>query len=173
MKRPFPLVDRLMSLAHLLGVGIGLTRPRPPEQGTRGVPERAVRDAVRPAAAAPVAPPTPPQIAAPAPPMVQAPTARLEDSRTAPLGDDPPEEMGGASPVAAARRRERARCAAIMTSPAGLKHPQVAFALAFHTTQSVDEALAALDGISTGAFAHLAEKGLQGGASRYRAGPPH
>jgi hypothetical protein len=168
MKLPIPFADRLLSFAHFLGLGVGIAKPRAPEQGTRGVPDRAVREAARTAAALPPAPFPPVPAARPAPAAVQRsspPAARLDE--------DPDEEMRGGSPAAAARMRERARCAAIVMSDIGLKHPQIAYALAFHTTQSAAEALAVLDDIGAGTFAHLAEKGPQGGASRYRTGAPH
>jgi hypothetical protein len=52
--------------------------------------------------------------------------------------------MRGDSPAADARRRERARCAAILTSAAGLKHPELACVLAFRTRVSRSEALGVL-----------------------------
>jgi hypothetical protein len=66
------------------------------------------------------------------------------------------------SPLEAARRRERERCAAIVTSPAGLKHPGLACSLAFHSRLSRSEALALLEHAETTsvAFDHL------GGANR-------
>jgi len=159
MKNPIARVVSLLSVAHLLP----LARPSNPVdvEVSRGVPTRARRIVV----AAP-AEPMRAAIALPGRPAVaQAPRS--------PVDDDPDVEMHGKTAAAAARNRERARCAAIVLSDVGLKHPQVAFALAFHTTQSVADALATLEGISAGAFSHLAEIGLRGGASRYRPGRPH
>jgi transcriptional regulator GlxA family with amidase domain len=159
MKNPFAHVESLLAVAHLLPL---LMSANPVDaEASRGVPARSRRMVI--------AAPAEPMRAATAPPSRPA----VAHAPRNPVDDDPDVETHAGTPAAAARDRERARCAAIVMSAVGLKHPAVAFALAFHTTQSVDEALAALDGISTGAFAHLAEKGSQGGASRYRAGPPH
>jgi hypothetical protein len=69
------------------------------------------------------------------------------------------EEMRGASPEARARNRERARCAAIVTSAAGLKHPGLAYALAFKTRISRADALDLLRqfdaGFKVSRWAHL------------------
>lgn len=58
--------------------------------------------------------------------------------------DDPAEEMHGTSAVAEARRRERARCAAIFASAGAGADPALAARLAFNTTLPRAEAIAAL-----------------------------
>lgn len=58
--------------------------------------------------------------------------------------DDDEEEMTGKSAVAGARRRERARCAAIFNHPAAAENPQLACSLAFETTLTRQGALAVL-----------------------------
>lgn len=63
--------------------------------------------------------------------------------------DDPDKEMSGNSPAAAARRRERARCAAIFACKAAGRNPEMAAALAFTTTMSRTAAIAALDALPT------------------------
>ncbi|MDE2081089.1 MAG: hypothetical protein KGI90_07045 [Burkholderiales bacterium] len=68
-----------------------------------------------------------------------APAARVA---TPPADHDPEHELHGASPVAAARRREQARCEAILA--AGAHDPVLAANLAFTTRVPRDEALALL-----------------------------
>ena len=58
--------------------------------------------------------------------------------------DDDEEEMRGKSAVARARRRERARCAAIMSSKAAGRNVELAANLAFNTSMTRQEALAIL-----------------------------
>lgn len=60
------------------------------------------------------------------------------------VDDDPHEEMSGSSPVAAARRHERARCAAIFDHPAAASNMVMAANLAFKTRLTRAEALEAL-----------------------------
>lgn len=59
--------------------------------------------------------------------------------------DDSDEEMRGNSTAAAARKRERARCAAIFGSKAAGKNPVLAANLAFNTSMTRKEALAVLE----------------------------
>jgi hypothetical protein len=54
---------------------------------------------------------------------------------------DPSAELRGDSPASLARQRERARCEAIVMSPAGLANLSMAKHLAFDTTVTRDEAL--------------------------------
>lgn len=60
--------------------------------------------------------------------------------------DDSDEEMRGNGTAAAARKRERARCAAIFGSKAAGKNPVLAANLAFNTQMTRTEALAVLEG---------------------------
>ncbi len=60
--------------------------------------------------------------------------------------DDDEAEMHGRSPVASARRRERARCGAIFADRAAARNPELAAQLAFNTSLSRKEALAVLQG---------------------------
>ena len=64
--------------------------------------------------------------------------------------DDDDEEMSGNSASAKARRRERARCAAIFASPAAGIRPDVAAHVAFNTNMSRGDAIAMLDSVSAG-----------------------
>ncbi|KAF1041307.1 MAG: hypothetical protein GAK35_03397 [Herbaspirillum frisingense] len=69
--------------------------------------------------------------------------------------DDDEDEMRGKSAAASARRRERARCAAIFSSKAAGRNPALAASLAFNTTLTRKEALAVLE--STPASMNVAE----------------
>lgn len=60
--------------------------------------------------------------------------------------DDEDEEMRGKSAVAQARRREQARCAAIMGHQAGARNVVLAANLAFNTRMGRREAIAVLKG---------------------------
>lgn len=75
-----------------------------------------------------------------------------------PTEEDPDEEMRGDAPAAAARRRERARCAAILSAPEAEANPALARQLAFATALPRGEALAILKG----AGAPAAKAGLSG-----------
>lgn len=65
--------------------------------------------------------------------------------RGGPIDPDPDDEMCGTGLVALARRRERARCAAIVTSLAGLRNPVMARTLALQTRMPRAEALRLLE----------------------------
>lgn len=76
-----------------------------------------------------------------------------------PDGDeDPDKEMRGNSPAAAARRRERARCAAIFGSKAAARNPVLAAKLAFNTSMSRTEALEVLEGSPAPASAAASDR---------------
>ena len=112
-----------LGLAHLISIP---RRSRREQVGSRaGVTERARRAQVP---AAPNPPPAPPKRPA-------APGLSDEDSDV---------EMRGDSEVARARRRERARCKAILMSDVGLRNPALAQGLAFRTGMPRSEALATL-----------------------------
>ena len=89
--------------------------PSPPGEPPRAVP-------------LPPVPPMGPPPARPVPPSKALAGAGAEDAA-----------------LDAARQRERERCAAIVTSPAGLKHPALACSLAFRTRLSRGDALALLE----------------------------
>ncbi|VTU36210.1 hypothetical protein [Variovorax sp. PBL-E5] len=79
------------------------------------------------------------------------------------IDDDAAEEMFGHGPVAVARRRERARCAAILRSVAGVKNPALAASLAFKTRMSRTEALGVLSALES---AQVADRLHDGRAAR-------
>lgn len=64
--------------------------------------------------------------------------------------DDDRDELTGTGPLVAVRDRERARCAAIMCSPAGRANPALALALAGQTRLTRHEALAFLEANAIG-----------------------
>lgn len=68
-----------------------------------------------------------------------------EEEARAAKADDDEEEMRGNSPVAQARNRERARCAAIFASEAAGRNPVLAAQLAFTTRMTRSEALGVLE----------------------------
>ncbi|MEX3967273.1 hypothetical protein AB4Y42_34450 [Paraburkholderia sp. EG286B] len=68
-----------------------------------------------------------------------------DDDERAEEGDDDEEEMRGKSAVARARRRERARCAAIFACKGAGRNPVLACKLAFTTTMTRNEAIEVLD----------------------------
>ncbi|WP_232476149.1 hypothetical protein [Flavisphingomonas formosensis] len=70
--------------------------------------------------------------------------AEDDDDDSEPEDDDDKEEMNGRSAKAAARRRERARCAAIFAHPSAARNVALAASLAFETTMTRKEAIAVL-----------------------------
>lgn len=86
--------------------------------------------------------------------------------------DDEDEEMRGKSAIARARRREQARCAAIMGCKAAARNVVLAANLAFNTRMGRKEAIAVLNGTPAAANANLARQarnpslGAGGEASR-------
>jgi hypothetical protein len=94
--------------------------------------------------------------ASPLKPGQAAPEGPQQSRRaSAPVGDD--DEMLGDTVAAAARRRERARCAAIVTCAAGLKNPDLAYGLAFETRMTRLEAVMLLElhGADSSEWSHL------------------
>lgn len=71
--------------------------------------------------------------------------AKAEDEDDEADEDDPDHEMRGKSASASARRRERARCAAIFGSKAAGKNPALAANLAFNTRMTRKEAIGVLE----------------------------
>ncbi len=71
------------------------------------------------------------------------------------VAEDGAEEMCGTSLAARARRRERARCAAIILSDAGKRNPAAAQCLAFGSRMTRLEAIAFLSGMPKAACAEL------------------
>lgn len=88
----------------------------------------------------------PAQTAATGEPKASNATAREAPSATPTVPtfddvDDPLAEMAGEGRLAHARRRERARCEAIMTSPLAADHRELAAQLAFTTRMPREDAL--------------------------------
>lgn len=71
---------------------------------------------------------------------------RAEDDDRDPDAEDDEGEMRGKSSAARARRREQARCAAIMGSKAAARNPVLAANLAFKTRMTRAEAIETLEG---------------------------
>ena len=70
-----------------------------------------------------------------------------------PDAEDDEDELHGKSAVASARRRERARCAAIFGSRYSARNPVLAASLAFNTSMTRDQALTVLRDTPAGASA--------------------
>ena len=70
-----------------------------------------------------------------------------------PDAEDDEDELHGKSAVASARRRERARCAAIFGSRYAARNPVLAASLAFNTSMTRDQALTVLRDTPAGASA--------------------
>jgi hypothetical protein len=92
--------------------------------------------------------------------------AKAEDDD--PDAEDDEDEMRGKSSASSARRRERARCAAIFGSKAAGRNPVLAANLAFKTTMTRKQALLVLEGTpaaATGGDRASRNPGLGGGGS--------
>lgn len=81
-----------------------------------------------------------------------------DDEDSDPDADDDEEEMRGKSHAARARRRERARCAAIFLSPIAAKNPALAANLAFATALPRKEALTVLENTPAPAASSIAAR---------------
>ncbi len=142
-----------LSLAHLLGIA--------PARTVEDQPGQPQNVAESPSSALPEFPkPAPRPLPAPAPaPIPAAPRKASIDGargvRAAPSSDDDDSHLHDAA-LWPAIQRERARCAAIVMSVAGLKQPALAYSLAFDTRLRRSEALALLEQLASpsGEFAH-------------------
>jgi hypothetical protein len=151
------------SVAHLVGLG-RLTAAGKPRvvPVVAGAPEASADVAAAPAVvpvepdvgAAPVVA-ADPGLAVPAlgaAPMVAPPADDEEDGENDDdEKDDDDMEMAGKGKKAGARRRERARCRAIMQSPHAAKNPGIAMHLALQTPMTRQAALALLEAMPKGA----------------------
>ncbi|WP_342616979.1 hypothetical protein [Rhodoferax sp. GW822-FHT02A01] len=98
--------------------------------------------------------------------QAKAPKARASQAaRTVPV-EDPPEEMRGSSPIAVARRRERARCAAIIGHDAAASNMVLAANLAFKTRMTRAEAMAVLADTAAGQRSKPVQRSEAGGWDR-------
>ena len=97
----------------------------------------------------------PPAAVAGEPAVAAAPAAETEDGEEGEDDDvekdDDEEEMAGKGKKASARRRERARCRAVLTSPHAAKNPGVAMYLALQTAMPRQQVLAMLEAMPKGA----------------------
>ncbi|MDP9893228.1 hypothetical protein J2W32_001467 [Variovorax boronicumulans] len=116
-------VANLLPSAHWAFLGLGKKKAAAPPSASAAAASPAV--AARP----PVAKKTAPAATPPSPHGMA----------------DEDEETLGTGPMADARRRERARCEAIVCSPAGLKNPVLAKTIAFESRMARKEGIALLE----------------------------
>ena len=101
----------------------------------------------------------PPTAVAQEPAVAAAPAAEIEDGEEGEDDDvekdDDEEELAGKGRKASARRRERARCRAVLTSPHAAKNPGVAMYLALQTAMPRQQVMAMLGAMPKGATASM------------------
>ncbi len=149
------LLSGASSVAHLVGLGRFTAAGKPaagPPAVVIGVDETQTQVG---AEAGTVTAADPPTAVAGEPAVAAAPVAETEDGEEGEDDDvekdDDEEELAGKGRKASARRRERARCRAVLTSPHAAKNPGVAMYLALQTAMPRQQVLAMLGAMPKGA----------------------
>ena len=153
------LLSGASSVAHLVGLG-RFTASGKPSAGPPAVVIAEAADSepqpeARAEAVAGVAADPPAAAVTGEPAVAAVPAAETEDGEEGEDDDvekdDDEEEMAGKGKKATARRRERARCRAVLTSPHAAKNPGVAMYLALQTAMPRQQVLAMLEAMPKGA----------------------
>jgi hypothetical protein len=148
------LLSGASSVAHLVGLGrlTSAGKPSTPSPTVAVTDAAAETQAEVQAEAVVGAPFDPPAGVAGEPAVAAVPAAEIEDGEDDDVEkDDDEEEMAGKGRKASARRRERARCRAVLTSPHAAKNPGVAMYLALQTAMPRQQVLAMLEAMPKGA----------------------
>ena len=150
------LLSGASSVAHLVGLGrfTAAGKPAAALAAAAVVADAAEAETqAEPGAEAVAA--DPPAALAQEPAVSTAPAAETEDGEEGEDDDvekdDDEEELAGKGKKASARRRERARCRAVLTSPHAAKNPGVAMYLALQTAMPRQQVLAMLEAMPKGA----------------------
>jgi hypothetical protein len=151
------LLSGASSVAHLVGLGrftaAGKPTAAPPAVAVAMVADAAEAETQAVPGTEAVAA-DPPAAFAGEPAVATVPTAETEDDAEDEDDDvekDDEEELAGNGKKASARRRERARCRAVLTSPHAAKNPGVAMYLALQTAMPRQQVLAMLEAMPKGA----------------------
>lgn len=153
------LLSGASSVAHLVGLGrftaAGKPAAAPAAMVVVADAAEAETQAEAGAEAAVGAAADPPATLAGEPAVAAVPAAEAEDGEEGEDDDvekdDDEEELTGKGKKASARRRERARCRAVLTSPHAAKNPGVAMYLALQTAMPRQQVVAMLEAMPKGA----------------------
>jgi hypothetical protein len=152
------LLSGASSVAHLVGLSrfTAAGKPAATPPAVAVVADAAEHATQAEPGAEPVAADPPDAVAGEAAAVASAaPAAEIEDGEEGDDDDvekdDDEEELAGKGKKASARRRERARCRAVLTSPHAAKNPGVAMYLALQTAMPRQQVVAMLEAMPKGA----------------------